>query len=254
MRIGVISDIHSNLPALEAVLAHLGRVDALWCLGDVVGYGPQPNECIARLEALGALAIPGNHDWAAIGRLGLEEFNPDAAAAARWTARQLTPASRAYLEQLPLTRVEGDFTLAHGSPREPIWEYILGPRVAAASFAHFTTRVCLVGHTHVPALFVCEPQTPALPPAPLRAEQVKGEYMAEGRTVRVLETGRRFILNPGSVGQPRDSDPRAAYLLLDLERGEATWKRVPYPIERTQALMAALGLPSRLIVRLSHGW
>lgn len=248
MRIGVISDIHSNFAAFEAVLADMGVVDALWCLGDSVGYGPQPNECLARLEQRGTVVVPGNHDWAAIGRLGVEEFNPDAAAAVQWTSQQLSPGSRRYLGSLALTRVDGDFSLAHGSPREPIWEYVASERVAAENLAHFSTRFCLVGHTHVPAAFIQSLSKDA------GGDRVDGAYMADGADLTWSDDGRRYILNPGSVGQPRDNDPRAAYLLLDTDRRHATWRRVSYPIQATQDLMAKYRLPTRLIVRLSHGW
>ncbi|MBI4493705.1 MAG: metallophosphoesterase family protein [Chloroflexi bacterium] len=241
MRIAVISDVHSNLAALEAVLADLGAVDALWCLGDSVGYGPEPNACTARLEQAGALAVAGNHDRAAIGRLAIEDFNPLAAAAVRWTAEQLTPRSRQYLAALPERRAEGQWTLVHGSPRVPVLEYLFSPAAAAESFAHFATRFCLVGHTHVPIAFA-------------GGRRVAAEYMGADATLSWAEDERRYILNPGSVGQPRDQDPRAAYLVLDTERCQATWRRVEYSIAATQALMAQRGLPRPLAERLSHGW
>jgi predicted phosphodiesterase len=241
VRVLVVSDIHSNLAALEAVLAEAGAWDALWCLGDIVGYGPQPNECIARLQTEGATCVPGNHDWAAINRIDTDGFNPDAKIAAEWTAGQLTPASRTFLEELPMTHMEADFTLAHGSPREPIWEYVFGTRVAAENFDYFTTRLCLVGHTHVPACFTSGPP-------------VTGVYMEGGTRLDWGAQEGRFLLNPGGVGQPRDNDPRSAYMLLDTDRGEAGWHRVAYPIEVTQRLMREAGLPRRLIERLSYGW
>jgi diadenosine tetraphosphatase ApaH/serine/threonine PP2A family protein phosphatase len=245
VRIGVISDVHSNLDALECVLAAMQPVDQVWCLGDVVGYGPEPNECVSRLAGLPKhLAVAGNHDWAVIGQLGIEMFNPYAAAAARWTAEQLAPATREYLAGLPTKTTSGEFTLAHGSPRNPLWEYLLSPAGAAASFDHFDGPFCLVGHTHVPALFT-------------RAEdgQVTVERVAgDEEEVLLAKPGSRFILNPGSVGQPRDEDPRAAFLILDTERKSATWRRVPYPIGRTQEKMRRVGLPPRLVQRLSRGW
>jgi diadenosine tetraphosphatase ApaH/serine/threonine PP2A family protein phosphatase len=240
VRVGIISDLHSNLAALDAVLAHMGSVDAVWCLGDVVGYGPDPNECIARLRERGVRCIAGNHDWAAVGRVGTEEFNRDAAAAIQWTARQLTPEARAWLAALEPLHVEDDVTLAHGSPYDPIWEYVLSEPVAARAFRYFATALCLVGHTHIPCSFVEE--TPG---------RVVGTYRGEG-AVLALE-GRRALANPGSVGQPRDGDPRAAYLLFDRAAGRLTWRRTSYPVAVTQAKMARAGLPPRLASRLAFG-
>ncbi len=247
MRILVLSDIHANLAALEAVLADAKSFDyeAVWCLGDTVGYGPEPNECIMRLRQLKLqAAVVGNHDWAVIGRMDAEDFNPEAQRAVLWTRENLTPESMAWLRDLPSTPVVvGDFTLTHGSPRDPVWEYIIYPPSAHANLAHFHTPFCLIGHTHLPTVFVSD---------------------ADGRTVNLvrvrpaeavaLSRERRAFLNPGSVGQPRDSDPRASYALLDTER--ATWllRRVAYPIEVTQAHMRAAHLPERLIVRLEYGW
>ncbi len=154
MRILVISDIHANLDAFDAVLQDArGQWDYVWCLGDVVGYGPDPNDCVERLRELPHLCLAGNHDWAALGRLDLSTFNSDARAAVTWTSAALRPAGRRWLEALPTTFVVGDYTLAHGSPREPIWEYILEPQVAALNFSHFETSFCLVGHTHQPVIY-----------------------------------------------------------------------------------------------------
>jgi len=244
MRYAIISDIHSNLEAFQAVLEHMeggGPVEELWCLGDVVGYGPAPNECIQLLRSYPHACIAGNHDWAAIGRVDTSEFNPEAAAAIIWTSRQLTPESRDYLDALPLTLVRGDFTLSHGSPRNPIWEYILSERAASLSFAHFETRYCLAGHSHVPVLFGMDDNG-----------RVSHEGMPEDRSFR-LEEGR-WILNPGSVGQPRDGDPRASYVAYESDTGEFRSFRVPYDIEATQRKMRKMGLPRMLAERLSYGW
>ncbi len=239
MRIAVVADVHGNGAAFQAVIAAFEPVDEVWCLGDLVGYGPAPDECIDLLQQMAHRCVAGNHDWAAIGRLPLEDFNPAAAAAARWTAGRLSESHRRFLEGLPETAEIGDFTLAHGSPRHPIWEYILTPGAAAASFPYFFTTYGLVGHTHVPALFV-EPGGPALAPP---------EY--DSTTALVPS---RLILNPGSVGQPRDGFPEARYMFLDTKRLTFEYRHVPYDIERTQAEMAAVGLPPILISRLSHGW
>jgi predicted phosphodiesterase len=255
MRVLVISDIHGNLAALEAVLedaAHFDYED-VWCLGDTVGYGPEPNECVARVRMLGATCVVGNHDWAAIDRMDIEDFNSEARRAVLWTRNELAVESLAWLSNLPSTPiVKGAFTLTHGSPRDPVWEYILSPTVARANFDAFSTSYCLVGHTHVPRLYVwmgSDSAVRAVSPSINRPLALRGGESGEGEPASL-----RIILNPGSVGQPRDNDKRAAYAILDTR--EATWlaRRVAYPIEITQAHMRAAGLPERLINRLSFGW
>ncbi len=244
VQIGVISDIHSNLDALEVVLTAMQPIDQVWCLGDIVGYGPEPNECVARLAGLPKhLAVAGNHDAAVTEQMGVDEFNPYAAAAARWTMEKLTPVARAYLLQLPVRLSSGEFTLAHGSPRNPLWEYVLGVGAARASFDHFDGPFCLVGHTHIPSVFVQSGD------GEVRAWRIEDEG-----EIQLDQPGCRFILNPGSVGQPRDEDPRAAYLLVDTERRSATWRRVAYPVARTQEKMRRVGLPAKLVDRLTKGW
>ncbi len=244
MRYLIISDIHSNLAAFEAVLADAGPFDRIWCLGDVVGYGPDPNECVERLQDLPHVCVVGNHDWAALGKMDTEDFNPDAKRACLWTRKQLSPSNLGYLGTLPEHLVEEGFTLVHGSPRHPIWEYVLSPSVAEASFEHFDSRFCLVGHTHVPIIYRHHPENPnracdAMIPS-LNAPLVLGE--------------ERLIINPGSVGQPRDGDPRASYAIFDSDEFTLEYRRIPYPIEVTQARMVEKGLPVRLIMRLTYGW
>ncbi len=246
MRVLVLSDIHANLAALEAVLADARQFDyeAVWCLGDTVGYGPEPNECIARIRSLKLQAVVGNHDWAVVGRIDMDAFNREARRAVLWTREALSPESAAWLSDLPSQPlVDGDFTLTHGSPRDPVWEYILYPSVAYANLEHFDTPFCLVGHTHVPVIYSLGSDDHSVSIIRVR----HGEAVA-------LQKEKRSILNPGSVGQPRDSDPRAAYAILDT--AEATWlpHRVTYPIEVTQAHMRAVDLPERLITRLDFGW
>ncbi len=246
MRVLVLSDIHANLAALEAVLedAKKAGYDAAWCLGDTVGYGPEPDACVAQVRTLRAKTVVGNHDWAALGRMDLEDFNPEAARAVEWTQEHLNPESLAWLNLLPSQPIEeGEFTLTHGSPRNPVWEYILYPSTARANFDHFTTQFCLVGHTHVPALYVLQESDAS----------VRALAPAIGKPI-ALRDGWRIILNPGSVGQPRDSDPRAAYAILDT--AAVTWeaRRVAYPIEITQNHMRSARLPERLINRLAYGW
>jgi len=244
MRCLVISDIHSNLEAFESVLQDAGSVDEVWCLGDVVGYGPDPNACVELLRSLPHRCIAGNHDWATLGKLDLRDFNPDARDANLWNRQQLTPDNLAYLEDLPETLVEGPFTLAHGSPRHPIWEYVIYCSTALSNSSFFETPFCLVGHTHTPVIFRlsntddndgCEPFSPQLE-RPMALEQ------------------ERLIINPGSVGQPRDGDPRASCAILDWEAFTVEHRRIEYPVERTQAKMMEFDLPLRLVLRLGYGW
>jgi diadenosine tetraphosphatase ApaH/serine/threonine PP2A family protein phosphatase len=244
MRCLVLSDIHSNLEALQAVLDDAGSVDEVWCLGDVVGYGPDPNGCVELLRSYPHQCIAGNHDWATLGKLDLRDFNPDARDANLWNRQQLKPDNLAYLEALPETLVEEPFTLAHGSPRYPIWEYIIYCSTAQTNAEHFNTPFCFVGHTHTPVIFhlneedvegACEPVVPLLDsPMDLKDE--------------------RLIINPGSVGQPRDGDPRASYAILDWTAFTVEHRRVAYPVEKTQDKMMEADLPLRLVLRLGYGW
>jgi diadenosine tetraphosphatase ApaH/serine/threonine PP2A family protein phosphatase len=245
LRVGVVTDIHSNLVALEAVLTDLGFADELWCLGDIVGYGPWPNECIQVLRDRSATVIGGNHDLAVVGSslVSVEDFNADAADATRWTAEQLTPESRKFLEGLaPIAQLNDQVTLAHGTPREPVWEYLMSGGQAKASLSYFSTSLCLVGHTHIPSLFVEQPDG-----------TVEVGYKEGGSRYQMAD--QRCLANPGSVGQPRDHDTRAAYLLLELgERPPVLeWRRVDYDIGATQSEMRRVGLPRFFIERLEQG-
>ena len=244
MRFLVISDIHANLAALEAVLDDAeGEWDQIWCLGDLVGYGPDPNECVNLLREHEHLSLSGNHDWAVLGKLDISSFNEEARVALRWTQEALAAETREYLAELPSEQVSPPFALAHGSPRQPVWEYILDRRTAAFNFAELgaETPYCLVGHTHVAVIF---------------AEESQGRVDARSPSygVPISLDEQRLIINPGSVGQPRDSDPRAAYALLDIEAMTWEHRRVPYPIHLTQERMREHDLPSRLVMRLEHGW
>jgi predicted phosphodiesterase len=245
MRYAIISDIHSNLAAFQAVLQDIGErggVERIWCLGDIVGYGPDPKECIALLRQYDHICVAGNHDWGAIAKIDIEDFNPEAAAACRWTGQQLNEEEIDYLAHMPLMVTEGDFTLVHGSPREPIWEYLVSTSIAKVSFDYFRTKFCLVGHSHVPAVF---------------------EYHADGGDCLLQELplevplklgGNRLIINPGGVGQPRDGDPRASYAIYDSDSNVIWHYRIPYDVTITQQRMKELGLPRRLAARLSYGW
>jgi predicted phosphodiesterase len=239
MRIAVLSDIHGNLPALEAVLAALKPYDAIWELGDIVGYGPQPDEVVALLAAEGATGVRGNHDSAAIGLLDTDAFNDDARTAVEWTAERISPTTRDWLAALPVRVKNEPFTLVHGSPRDPTWEYVYSAGVAKANMPLFVTSYCLVGHTHVPLVFR------------QRGSKVEGVSVKAGTSLAL--GAERLVINPGSVGQPRDGDPRASALLIDTEAGTLEWHRVAYPIGAVQELMEQAGLPRRLAARLQFG-
>lgn len=246
MRTLILSDIHGNLAALEATLRSAesdGTFDAVWCLGDTVGYGPQPAECIARLQEIRAVWVAGNHERAATGAISTEYFNPDAATAAIWTRDQLTEAEKATLDTLPEVVTEADFTLVHGSLRDPVWEYLYDEEVALAHLELQETPFSLVGHTHVPMVAYQHPDW---------GQQCEMYRLAGGDATRLPERGK-MVLNPGSVGQPRDHDPRASYAVYDGEAGTVTLTRVEYDIDATQKLMMEAGLPRWLIERLSRG-
>jgi diadenosine tetraphosphatase ApaH/serine/threonine PP2A family protein phosphatase len=243
MRCAILADIHANLAALEAVLDDIrkkGGVDETWCLGDIVDYGPDPRPCLEMVQRLKPLCVVGNHDLAAIGRIDLDYFNPDAATSSKWTAAQLTPADIAYLDALPLTLEKDGFTLVHGSPGDPVWEYIVSANVAAKNFPLFPSRYCLVGHTHEPAIF----------------RQEKNQSVASARFmpgIGLVLGEARLIINPGAVGQPRDGDPRASYAIYDSEGRVMRLYRVPYDVRATQDKMMAAGLPIGLVMRLEEG-
>ena len=241
MRIAVISDIHANLHALEAVLAAIDAegVDEVWCLGDLVGYGPRPNECVALVQERAALCLSGNHDLAVLGTIDLDLFVGAAGAAARWTRTVLDPLARSFLATLKPSGARTGVALAHGSPRDPIWEYVLSPHAAEAAFASTEERLVLVGHSHVQLALALED-----------GGAVGGTAAPD--EVVALATARR-LLNPGSVGQPRDGDPRAAWLVVDAASSRATFRRTTYSIERTQAEMRERELPKILSERLAHG-
>jgi len=242
-KILVLSDIHANLTALQAVLADAGKVDETWCLGDIAGYGPDPNECIERLREVPRLTgMMGNHDYAAIGDQTLETFNSDARKALLWQRKKLNEGSMAFLRLLadsPVVR--GEITLAHGSPRDSVWEYIMNTLIARINLGAFQTAWCFVGHSHFQAIF---------------------QYHTEkdDMTIEVPQAGKayemsdRAILNPGSVGQPRDRDPRAAYALFCPETHIWEPRRVEYDIPAVQKRILDAGLPARHAERLAGGW
>ncbi len=243
MKILVISDIHANLSALDAVLSDAGSFDAVWFLGDLVGYGPDPNECIALVRELPNLVcLKGNHDAAVAGEIDIEAFNAEARASVEWTRQAVNEDNLDFLKRQQPRRVLEGTTLAHGSPRSPIWEYLLDTNTAAANFDYFETPFCFVGHTHVPVIFE----------EPGELSFTAGLVMPKPNTTIPLKP--RAIVNPGSVGQPRDRDPRAAYALLDPETFTLSYRRVPYDVASVQERMRAAQLPLRHIQRLAAGW
>lgn len=242
MRILIISDVHANYAALQAVFHAAGSYDALWCLGDIIGYGPEPNECAEAVKQHATLAISGNHDLACIGALDLEDFNPDAWIANVWNKQQLKPKYIRWLTGLAkLLRVDDQFTIAHASPREPVWEYLMSPEQALANADHFDTQCCLIGHSHVQLGFL------------LHSDGHCERFLASDMPVVDLSQPHRFFINPGSVGQPRDYDSRAAYAILDTNEGTIRFHRVEYDIARTQQKMYKANLPIALIRRLEFG-
>jgi len=242
MRYAILADIHANLAALTAVLEDIkGKdgVDELWCLGDIVGYGPEPGECIKLLRQYNPVCVAGNHDLGAVGRLELSYFNPAAAEACQWTAEKLNPVDARYLEDLPKTVQKGDFLLAHGSPMEPVMEYVMSTSVAEKNFSFFNSQFCLVGHTHVPMAF--------------KQEEDSCTSIALSPGIGLVMHGHRMIINPGAVGQPRDGDPRASYAIYDSEGHMLRLYRVSYDIRATQDKMMQAGLPISLVTRLEKG-
>lgn len=241
MRIAVISDIHANWHALDAVFADLDaeQPDEVWCLGDLVGYGPQPNRCADETSSRVDFCLLGNHDLGAIGRVSLDDFSPDAAVAARWTTEQLEEGPRRFLESLEPRGERDGIEMFHASPRDPVWEYVLSEDAARAALELTTSTLVLVGHSHIPIALRLE-------------DGALAGGLARGGSDLDLGEGR-WLLNPGAVGQPRDGDPRAAYLLLDLEQRHAHFRRVPYDVEATQAEIRENGLPEALAARLADG-
>ena len=243
MRVLVVSDIHANYTAFEAVLKDADDIDVMWCLGDVVGYGPDPNACVELLsEQPNLICVPGNHDIAAMGKMAAESFNGDARLSLLWQQRVLSASSMDFLRALPeMAEPDEKVTLVHGSPRDPVWEYMLNTLTARLNFAEFETDFCFVGHTHVPSIFWWEAEE----------DRVVLDIPRMGMPV---ELTKRAILNPGSVGQPRDRDPRAAYAIFDTEA--ITWEpqRVEYDIESVQARIREAHLPEKHALRLAEGW
>lgn len=242
MKVLLLSDIHANLTALEAVLDDAGSFDAVWFLGDLVGYGPDPNRCIRRVRSLSNLtALVGNHDMATMGKIEIDTFNYEARRAIRWTQKHISSKNLEFLRGLPTHAVKGDITLAHGSPRQPVWEYIINTRTAWENFDYLSTPHAFVGHSHLPTVF----QTSS------NDSHINLIIPEENQTIELQD---RMIINPGSVGQPRDRNPRSAYALVDNEQKTIEFRRVAYDIAAVQERMREVNLPQRHIDRLSAGW
>jgi predicted phosphodiesterase len=243
VRILVISDIHANDTAFQAVLESAGTVDETWCLGDLVGYGPDPNQVLERLRSLPRLrCIFGNHDAGILRRMELEAFNGDARRSLTWTEEALAPNNLDFIRSLaPLEEVGEIVTLVHGSPRDPTWEYILNTLSARLNFGHFQTPYCFIGHSHIQSMFELDEANDRVTAAPTRVGQA-------------VPLTNRAIVNPGSVGQPRDRDPRAAYAIFDSE--DKTWeaRRADYDVAAVQKRIHDAGLPPRHALRLAEGW
>lgn len=240
MRFGVISDIHGNLVALQQVLESMGLVDQYWCLGDVVGYGPEPEECVQTLLDLDHVVVMGNHDAAAAGVISTRSFNGEARRAIEWTTRQLGRESLAYIKGMPEQLPRSEILLVHGTPRDPIWEYLTTVEQAREVFSSMENAYTFVGHTHVPLVFVQD-----------RDGQVLAGTPQDGMLLKLAS--ERVLVNPGSVGQPRDGDPRAAYAVVDSEAMTVEFHRVEYDITETQKRMRSSGASEWLTERLGYG-
>lgn len=241
MRVALLSDVHANLSALEAILKHAATpgYDAIWVAGDLVGYGPDPDAVVERLDASGALCVMGNHDAATLGMLPLEQFNELAAAAVRWTQEHTTETTQRYLTRLPSVHYEGDFTIVHGTLRDPLWEYMSTRDAAEAHLRLQQTRFGAVGHTHHQLI------------AWLKDGRLESHTPEDGEECTLGEGPA--VVNPGGAGQPRDRDVRVSYAVLDIEAKSVQFHRVPYDIAAVQQRMRDAGLPELLAARLAAG-
>jgi diadenosine tetraphosphatase ApaH/serine/threonine PP2A family protein phosphatase len=245
LRVAVLSDVHSNQPALETVLAAIDEtgVEEIWCLGDVVGYGAQPDACTELIRERCDVCLVGNHDLAVLGGLDISSFSEAAAAAVEWTREQASKGTMDFLRGLEPAGSRQGVGLFHASPRDPIWEYVLSIEQAEAGLDAQEERVALIGHSHI-SLFFCRPDQ-------AQAGETQGAQAGDGALLS-LENGA-WLLNPGSVGQPRDGDPRAAWLELDTEQWTAHFHRVSYDVATAAETILAAGLPSQLAERLEVG-
>ena len=242
MRIALLSDVHGNLPAFEAVLADVDACapDEIWCLGDLVGYGAAPDACVALARERCDLCLAGNHDLVVTGDIDIEEFSRPAAEAARWTRKVMASEALDFLRGLEPVEEGREVGLWHASPRDPVWEYVLSAWQAEECLDATEARVGAIGHSHVALWFGRHAEG-----------EVQGDMAGAGLELDLRDG--RWLLNPGGVGQPRDNDPRAAWLLLDTGEWSAQWRRVDYPIDVAAAAIEEAGLPKLLADRLSLG-
>lgn len=240
MRYALISDIHSNLEALNVVLKEIEaeKVDRILCLGDLVGYGPEPNECIEKVRGITDLVLAGNHDYAPVGKVNVFSFNYYARMAIEWTAQELAETFVDYLSNLPLKETVEDFVVVHATPKNPAdWDYIMTLEDAIENFNYFQNQICFVGHSHIPLILI----------------QMNGRCWVNRVAEVNIEKNKRYIINIGSVGQPRDSNPKSCYGIFDTEKMIFQLKRIPYNVKITQEKMRRAGLPEYLIDRLAYG-
>jgi diadenosine tetraphosphatase ApaH/serine/threonine PP2A family protein phosphatase len=242
VHVAIVSDIHANRHAFEAVLAETraAGVDEVWCLGDLVGYGADPDACVELAREHVAICLAGNHDLAVTGELPMDEFSRGAGVSARWTQGVIAAENLTFLRELRPAGVEGEFGLYHASPRDPVWEYVLSDLLADRCFDAAEQRICFIGHSHVALAFTREDRG-----------RTAGAQRGHGATADVRD--RRWLLNPGSVGQPRDGDPRAAWALLDTSARHVEWRRTRYDVEGAASAIRAAGLPDSLAERLGYG-
>ena len=243
MRVLIMSDIHANYTALEAVLKDAGQVDETWCLGDLVGYGPDPNAVVEEVRDIANLTcLLGNHDVAAMGKMPLETFNGDARRSLIYHEKVLSASNMDYMRSLSSdSKVCGEATLAHGSPRDPLWEYILNTLSAQLNFGYFETPWCFVGHSHIQSFFALN-------------EETNRVTIGKSKPDETMALHSKLILNPGSVGQPRDRDPRAAYAIYETETRTWTPRRVKYNVAEVQERIRTVGLPEKHAARIADGW
>lgn len=243
MRILVMSDIHANYTALEAVLKDAGAVDETWCLGDLVGYGPDPNAVVEEIREIKNLTcLMGNHDVGVIGKMSLDTFNGEAKRSLIYHEQVLSASNMDFIKSLPSNvKVRGEASIVHGSPRDPVWEYILNAMTASLNFDYFDTPWCFVGHTHLPSMFIRDEEQTRILVSPTQPDTI-------------VQLRPKMILNPGSVGQPRDRDPRASYAIYDTEARTWTPKRVTYNIPEVQERIRAAKLPEKHAIQIAEGW
>jgi diadenosine tetraphosphatase ApaH/serine/threonine PP2A family protein phosphatase len=241
MKVAFISDIHGNLEALESVLRDIEKegVEKIHFLGDVVGYGCDPNECVKLVATHCEFKLLGNHDFAAMGLESIENFNQVAQASMTWTIEKITKKSVTLLADFEMDADFLDYHLVHASPEEPEqWHYILNAAQATTQFEHFSQSICFIGHSHIPAIFIRDKE---------------GNIMQMAKSSLECSPEKRYLINVGSVGQPRDNDPRACYVITDTDSNKINYRRVDYDVKTTQVKMKKAKLPDFLIERLAVG-